>query len=141
MTDLALGDASVTSVTEYLLTQPILSFVVCGCAAVPERMDRDEYSDGDSMDEDEGGESAVTMREGLFDTRRNVAMIKLHCVHTRLILNSLHFLSIKYFTNIFWLTVVVLVVFVCFRFFIFIAPCFTECVCKLCDVTSAFSNV
>ena len=77
---MALGDASVTSVTEYLLTQPMLSFVVCGCAPLTERMD--VLSEGDSADEEEE-ESANTKTTGLFDTRRNVAMIKLHCVHTR----------------------------------------------------------
>jgi len=39
-------------------------------------------SEGDSAD-DEEEESAVTKTTSLFDTRRNVAMIKLHCVHTR----------------------------------------------------------
>ena len=56
---------------------------MCGCAAIPERVDRDEYSEGESGEEEEEEESRVTMRGGLFDTRRNVAMIKLHCVHTR----------------------------------------------------------
>lgn len=86
MKNIALGDASITSVTEYLLTQPILSFVVCGCAAVPIRVDRDEYSEGESGEEEEDeAEMRGMLKRSIFDSRRNVAMIKLHCVHTRYI--------------------------------------------------------
>lgn len=85
-TDLALGDASITSVTEYLLTQPILSFVVCGCAAIPERVERDD-SEGDSAGEEED-EVAATTKTGIFDSSRNVAIIKLHCVHTKQVMGA-----------------------------------------------------
>lgn len=79
----ALGDASVTSVTEYLLTQPILSFTVSGCAALPANGDQE----GSSEEEDSGEEGVTLWNTGKsntdFDSRRNVVLIKLHCVHTR----------------------------------------------------------
>ena len=81
-TSAPLGDASVTSVTEYLLTQPILSFTVSSCEPLPARMENDEYSGEESGEEEEGhwkdGKSGP-----LFDSRRNTVLIELHCVHTR----------------------------------------------------------
>ena len=66
-----LSDASVSSVTEYLLTQPILSFVVAGHTPfLP--------ADGESGDE---GDAPVLTKD--FDSRRNIVNIKLHCIHTR----------------------------------------------------------
>lgn len=68
-----LGDASVTSVTEYLLTQPILSMVVSGHTPLPP-------PDGDSGDE---VSDELPMMTKAFDSRRNVVLIKVHCIQTR----------------------------------------------------------
>ena len=74
----ALSDASVTSVTEYLLAQPILSFTVS--APLPADRDNDEFSGEDSGEEDLRN---TVMDKKEFDSRRNVVLLKLHCVHTR----------------------------------------------------------
>lgn len=76
-----LGDASVTSVTEYLLTQPILSFIISGCVALSSQFGQDENSGDDSAEDDTVGELKKDV--SLFDSRRNIVMIKLHCVHTK----------------------------------------------------------
>ena len=76
-----MGDASVTSITEYLLTQPILSFNVADYAALQ------VYSDQEGCSGEESGEDDDVHRglekDSVFDSRRNVVLIKLHCVHTR----------------------------------------------------------
>lgn len=69
-----LGDASVTSVTEYLLTQPVLSFTVLSVSGVRTDTDNGDSSEGESEEEE-----AVAA----FDSRRNAVLLKLHCVHTR----------------------------------------------------------
>lgn len=76
-----MGDASVTSVTEYLLTQPILSFTVSGAAALPANGDREDSSGEDSGEEEEREDTILALTG--FDSRRDVVMLKLHCVHTR----------------------------------------------------------
>ena len=86
-----MGDASLTSVTEYLLTQPILSFVVSGCVALPLRVVRED-SEGESGEEEEE-EEEEEMREAFvesssFDSSTTVAMLKLHCIHTRFVMSA-----------------------------------------------------
>ena len=63
-----------TSITEYILTQPILSFVVSGHTPLSQ-------SDVDSGDEGEEVASPSGVKD--FDSRRNVALIKLHCIQSR----------------------------------------------------------
>lgn len=66
-----IGDASISSITEYLLTQRILSFVLSGHTALPEE-------GGDSTgeeEEEEGGDK--------FNPRRNVVLLKLHCIQSK----------------------------------------------------------
>jgi enhancer of mRNA-decapping protein 4 len=76
------GDASVTSVIEYLLTQPILSFNVSSSTPLPVDGDQERFSEGESdADDNEGGNIMKSAID--FDSRRNVVMLKLHCVHTR----------------------------------------------------------
>jgi enhancer of mRNA-decapping protein 4 len=74
--DGSLGDASVTSVTEYLLTQPIYSFVVSGHTPLSSR-------EGSVSGEDGEGEDEKTTTAGEFDSRRNIVLIKLHCIQSR----------------------------------------------------------
>lgn len=81
-TSSAMGDASVISVTEYLLTQPILSFTVAGAARLPPSSDREDFSGDDSEEEDTSVSAAV------FDSRRDIVLLKLHCVHTRYMCNT-----------------------------------------------------
>ena len=77
----ALGDASVTSITEYLLTQPILSFTMVGVTRAPVSPEQGDSSEGESEEEEEeGGGGSVAAG---FDSRRNAVLLKLHCVHTR----------------------------------------------------------
>ena len=75
----ALGDASITSVTEYLLTQPIFSFTLSG-KGVAVASTEQELTEEDSEGEDSNNE---TSKE--FDSRRSVVLLKLHCVHSRCI--------------------------------------------------------
>ena len=70
----SLGDASVTSVTEYLLTQPILSMVFSGHTPFPP-------PNGESGDDGEVGEEVTVQRD--FDGRRKSVLIKLHCIQSR----------------------------------------------------------
>lgn len=78
---LALGDATITSVTEYLLTQPILSFTVLGYSPVRAVADLDGSS-GEDSDEESYRDPTTNTVPG-FDSRRNAVLLKLHCVHTR----------------------------------------------------------
>ena len=74
----ALGDASVTSITEYLLTQPILSFTMVGVTRAPVSPEQGDSSEGESEEEEEeGGGGSVAAG---FDSRRNAVLLKLHCV-------------------------------------------------------------
>ncbi len=87
-TSAPLGDASVTSVTEYLLTQPVLSFTVSRCVPLPAHAENDEYSGEESEEEEEEDRELVTNgknkdKKSVFDSRRNTVLIDLHCVHTR----------------------------------------------------------
>ena len=79
------GDASVTSVTEYLLTQPVLSFTVSKSAPLSPASDQEGFSEDDSEEaeeeEEEGGNGKKNRAD--FDSRRNIVMLKLHCVQTR----------------------------------------------------------
>lgn len=77
-----MGDASVTSVTEYLLTQPILSFTVSSCAALQVGGDNDEFS-GEESGEEDGTYASAKKSLSSFDSRRNDVLLKLHCVHTK----------------------------------------------------------
>lgn len=77
------GDASVTSVTEYLLTQPILSFTVSSSAPLSPASDQGGFSEEESEEEEEEEDGSKKKNRGDFDSRRNVVMLKLHCVHTR----------------------------------------------------------
>ena len=70
----SLGDASVTSLTEYLLTQPILSLVFSGHTPFPP-------PNGESGDDGEVGEEVTVQRD--FDGRRKSVLIKLHCIQSR----------------------------------------------------------
>lgn len=70
----SLGDASVTSLTEYLLTQPILSLVFSGHTPFPP-------PNGESGDDGEVGEEVMVQRD--FDGRRKSVLIKLHCIQSR----------------------------------------------------------
>ena len=79
----ALGDASVTSVTEYLLTQPIFSFTVSGSTVV--------QASGEDSSEEEEEEEETYKKE--FDSRRNVVLLKLHCVHPKYMLSCPVFCS------------------------------------------------
>ena len=81
MSNVAQGEASFTSVTEYLLTQPIMSFVVCSCGSLP--VGTDSEGDSGEEEEEEGVEESRATKQIVFDSRRNVALIELHCVHTR----------------------------------------------------------
>ena len=74
--DGSLGDASVTSITEYLLTQPIYSFVVSGHTPLSSREGSVSGDEGDDEDE-------KTSAVGEFDSRRNIVLITLHCIQPR----------------------------------------------------------
>lgn len=73
-----MGQASLTSITEYLLTQPILSFVISGHTPFPT-----PNGDGESGESGEEGEGGRGLLPGELDSRRTIVLIKLHCVHTR----------------------------------------------------------
>ena len=70
--DGSLGDASVTSITEYLLTQPIYNLVVSGHTPRLSREKGEEW---------EGEEKSKTIGE--FDSRQDMVLIKLHCIQSR----------------------------------------------------------
>ena len=69
--DPELGQASFTSITDHLLTQSILSFVITG--AVQPQLDN-YPSNSDLSDEDDISVLAN------FDSRKNIAIIRLHCI-------------------------------------------------------------
>ena len=75
------GQASLVSVTEYLLTQPILSFIVSGHA--PCRTTNEAGGGGESGEEGEGGRGELAER-GDLDSRLVTVLIELFCIHTRL---------------------------------------------------------
>ena len=77
-----MGQASLTSVTEYLLTQPILSFVVSGHTPFPTT--NGDGESGESGEEGEGGRGEGRLSPKELDSRRTTMLIKLHCIHTRL---------------------------------------------------------
>ena len=68
-----IGDASISSITEYLLTQHILSFVLSGHTALPE-----EGGDSTGEEEEEG-----EVGGDKFNPRRNVVLLKLHCIQSK----------------------------------------------------------
>ncbi|XP_065915846.1 enhancer of mRNA-decapping protein 4-like [Dysidea avara] len=74
--DPELGQASFTSITDHLLTQSIISFVITG--PVQPYLD-DVSSNSDISDEDDDDMDAMEK----FDTRKNTVMIKLHCIQTK----------------------------------------------------------
>ena len=78
------GQASLTSVTEYLLTQPILSFVIAGHAPCPTtgEVGGGGGGGGESGEEGEGGRTELAERAAM-DSRLVTVLIKLFCVHTR----------------------------------------------------------
>ena len=71
-----IGDASFTSITEYLLTQPILSYVISGHNPV-----RQVPLDS-SEDDDDDGEGEGSMVE-VFNPQRSTVMLQLHCIQTK----------------------------------------------------------
>ena len=73
--DPELGQASFTSITDHLLTQSILSFVITG--AVQPQPD-DDPSNSDPSDEDDDD---MTLEK--FDSRKNIALIRVHCIQTK----------------------------------------------------------
>ena len=77
----SLGDSSVISVTECLLTQPILSLVFSGHTPFP-------LPNGESGDDGEVGEEVAVQRD--LDGRRNIVLIKLHCIQSRSVSLSVH---------------------------------------------------
>ena len=79
-----MGDASLTSVTEYILTQPILSFIVSGSAPIPANLEHKEFSGEESAEEEEDLNYASGRKDiSDFDSKRNIVLLTLHCVHTR----------------------------------------------------------
>jgi len=75
--DAELGQASFTSITDHLLTQSIISFVITG--PVQPNLD-DVSSNSDISDEDDDDDmNAITK----FDNRKNTVMIRLHCIQTK----------------------------------------------------------
>ena len=66
------GVASFSSITEYLLTQPILSFVLSGHTPSTGVDDALSTSDTDESDDDEH-----------FNPKMNSVTLKLHCIQTR----------------------------------------------------------
>ena len=78
------GQASLTSITEYLLTQPILSFVVAGHTPCPTTGEVGGGGAGESEEEEEGnGERVEPGERGKWDSRLVTVLIKLFCIHTR----------------------------------------------------------
>jgi len=68
--------ASFTSITDLLLTQSIISFVITG--PVQPNLD-DVSSNSDISDEDDGDIDSMAK----FNDRKNTAMIRLHCIQTK----------------------------------------------------------
>ena len=75
----AIGDASFSSVTEYLLTQPIFKFVISGCPRPYRPQEENEEDD----DEEDDRKEIKPADEKEMDPRRVTAMIKLHCMHAK----------------------------------------------------------
>ena len=75
----AIGDASFSSVTEYLLTHPILKFVISGRPLPLRSQDESEEED----DEDDDRKEIKAAEEKEVNPHRDVAVIKLHCMQTR----------------------------------------------------------
>ena len=69
-----IGDASFSSITEYLLNQQILSFVISGLTPVALESSDDE--------DDEQDAKAGARLEG-FNPLRNPVLIKVHCIQTK----------------------------------------------------------
>ena len=65
-----IGDASFSSITEYLLTQPILSFVMSGHTLI---------RDNENSEDEE--ESEINWEE--FDPRRSFVLLRIHCIQSR----------------------------------------------------------
>lgn len=65
--DPSIGEASFSSITEYILTQPILSFVLSGHTPLS--------NISDSSEEEE--------EEEAFNPKRNSVVLQLHCIQTR----------------------------------------------------------
>ena len=76
------GQASFTSITEYLLTQPVLSFVIAGHAPCPST---NEVTGGGESGEEGEGERAELSERANRDSRLVAVHIKLFCIHTRYI--------------------------------------------------------
>lgn len=74
-----LGDASFISITEYVLTQSLLSFVISGCNPV-----RFTPVDSSEDEEDEDNDEEAGPRQVLFNPKRTAVMIHLYCIQTRL---------------------------------------------------------
>ena len=74
--ELGIGEASFTSITEYLLTQQVLSFIICGFTAV-------SMVPPDSSEEDEEGEEGVVTTD--FNPQRTAVVIRLNCIQTKLV--------------------------------------------------------
>ena len=77
------GQASLTSVTEYLLTQPILSFVISERTPFPAANGDRESGESGEEGERGGARGERGSLPGELDSRRTIVLIKLHCVHTR----------------------------------------------------------
>ena len=65
------GSASFSSITEYILTQPVLSFVISGHTSIT--LSEDESSSSDEQDND------ITK----FNPHHNIVQLKIHCIQTR----------------------------------------------------------
>jgi len=77
--DAELGQASFTSITDHLLTQSIISFVITG--PVQPNLD-DVSSNSDISDEDDDDDDDIDAM-AKFDNRKNTVMIRLHCIQTK----------------------------------------------------------
>ena len=75
----AIGDASFSSVTEYLLTQPIFKFVISGRPRPYRPQEENEEDD----DEEDDRKEIKPADEKEMDARKVIAMIKLHCMHPK----------------------------------------------------------
>lgn len=73
----SIGDASFTSITEYVLTQSILSFVISGCNPV-------RFTPIDSSDDEEDEDEGAGLGQIAFNPKRSAVMIHLHCIQTKL---------------------------------------------------------
>ena len=75
--DILLGQASFTSVREYVLSQPVVSFVPAGLVLPVEGGAEEELGLG------EGAEDPPEPRDKPFDCRKDVVTIRLYCIQTR----------------------------------------------------------